>query len=67
MIVWDYAAMEADFRREVAGWLRAGRLRYREDVVEGLENAPAALIGLLEGQNFGKRLVLVSPDPTRRA
>ena len=38
---------------------------YREDVAEGLENAPAAFIGMLEGRNFGKQLVLVSPDPTR--
>ena len=66
MIVWDYAALEPDFRRDMAGWIRQGRLKYREDVTEGLENAPAALIRLLEGGNFGKALVLVSPDPTRQ-
>ena len=65
MIVWDYAALEPDFRRDVAGWIREGRLRYREDVAEGLENAPAALIGMLEGRNFGKQLVRVGPDPGR--
>ncbi len=39
--------------------LKAGQLRYREDVVEGLANAPAAFIGLLRGKNFGKLLVRV--------
>ena len=40
-------------------WLDAGRVKLREDVVDGLENAPAALIGLLEGRNFGKCAVRV--------
>jgi NADPH-dependent curcumin reductase CurA len=53
-----------DFLAEVGGWIREGRLRYREDIRDGLENAPAALIGLLEGANFGKLLIRVSPDPT---
>jgi NADPH-dependent curcumin reductase CurA len=44
--------------------VREGRLKYREDIVDGLEAAPAALIGLFEGKNFGKMLVRVAPDPT---
>ena len=48
------------------GWLQEGKLKYREDIVEGLENAPRAFIGLLRGENFGKRLIRVSSDPTRR-
>ena len=48
-----------DFLREVAGGIAAGRIKYREDIVEGLENAPAAFIGLLDGHNFGKLLVKV--------
>jgi NADPH-dependent curcumin reductase len=63
-IVWDFNALEEKFRREVGQWLREGRLRYREDVRDGLENAPQAFIGLLEGGNFGKLLVRVAPDPT---
>ncbi|MFQ5785326.1 MAG: NADP-dependent oxidoreductase [Alphaproteobacteria bacterium] len=63
-IVWDFREREADFRRDVGQWLREGRLRYREDIIEGLENAPDAMIGLLEGKNFGKLLVRVAPDPT---
>jgi NADPH-dependent curcumin reductase CurA len=43
--------------------VRDGQLKYREDIVDGLEQAPAALIGLLQGRNFGKMLVRVGPDP----
>jgi NADPH-dependent curcumin reductase CurA len=64
-IVYDQDRLEPDFRREVAAHLRSGRLKYREDIVQGLECAPEALIGLLAGKNFGKLLVQVSPDPTR--
>lgn len=61
-IVWDFAARADDFRRDVSAWLREGRIKFREDVVEGLENAPAALIGLLKGKNFGKVVVRVAPE-----
>ncbi|HYE51280.1 MAG TPA: NADP-dependent oxidoreductase [Azospirillaceae bacterium] len=54
-----------DFIREVGALVREGRLRYREDVVDGLENAPRAFLGLLQGKNFGKLLVRVSPDGAR--
>ena len=53
-----------DFLADVGRWVRDGRLRYREDVRDGLENAPAAFMGLLEGENFGKLLVRVARDPT---
>jgi NADPH-dependent curcumin reductase CurA len=46
--------------RDVSTWVREGRIKYREDVVDGLENAPMALIGLLRGKNFGKLLVRVA-------
>lgn len=59
-IVTDFAAEQPEFLKDASGWLREGRIRYREDVVEGLENAPAALIGMLRGRNFGKLLVKVS-------
>jgi hypothetical protein len=62
LIVYDHAGLEAEFRRTIAPLVREGRLKYREDVVDGLEHAPAALIGLLEGRNFGKLLVRVAPD-----
>jgi NADPH-dependent curcumin reductase CurA len=59
-IVWDFATKEPDFLRDVAAWIREGKLKYREDVVEGLDQAPDAFLGLLKGKNFGKLLVKVS-------
>jgi NADPH-dependent curcumin reductase CurA len=60
-IVYDFAAREADFLRDVSAWLREGRIKHREDVVDGIEKAPRAFIGLLRGENFGKMLVRVAP------
>ncbi|MEV0293707.1 NADP-dependent oxidoreductase [Nocardia sp. NPDC050710] len=51
--------MYKDFLRDMSGWIADGSVRYREDIVEGLENAPEAFIGLLEGRNFGKLVVRV--------
>ena len=59
-IVTDFAARLDDFLRDVSQWVREGRVKYREDIVDGLENAPATLIGLLKGKNFGKQLVRVA-------
>ncbi len=64
-IVSDHLARMGDFIKDCGGWLREGRLKYREDVVVGLEKAPEAFIGLLQGKNFGKLLVRVGEDPTR--
>jgi hypothetical protein len=44
---------------EMAGWIKEGKLKYREDIVEGFENMPQAFIGMLEGDNTGKRLVKI--------
>ena len=59
-IVSDFAAKQGDFLRDVGEWVRAGRIKYREDVVDGLEQAPSAFLGLLQGKNFGKLLVRVA-------
>jgi NADPH-dependent curcumin reductase len=48
------------FLRTASAAIADGRIRYREDITEGLENAPAAFIGMLEGRNFGKALVRVA-------
>ncbi|APU17640.1 MULTISPECIES: NADP-dependent oxidoreductase [Actinoalloteichus] len=56
-LVIDHADLRPEFLREVGGWVRDGSLRYRETVVEGLENAPAALIGMMRGENMGKMVV----------
>jgi NADPH-dependent curcumin reductase CurA len=59
-IVSDHGDRWGDFYRDVSAWVREGRIKYREDVVDGLERAPEAFIGLLEGRNFGKLLVRVT-------
>ncbi len=62
-IILDHYATRFDaFRRDMSEWIAAGQVKLREDVVEGLENAPAAFIGLLDGHNFGKLVVRVADD-----
>jgi NADPH-dependent curcumin reductase len=64
-LVFDFANQQPHFLAEVGPMVRDGRIKYREDSVEGLEAAPRALIGLLRGENFGKLIVRVSKeDPT---
>ncbi|MBC7799409.1 MAG: NADP-dependent oxidoreductase [Gemmatimonadaceae bacterium] len=62
-IVWDFSDQEAEFLGTVGAWIANGQVRYREDVVDGLENAASAFIGMLRGANFGKLLVRVGADP----
>ncbi|PTL76512.1 NADP-dependent oxidoreductase [Vitiosangium sp. GDMCC 1.1324] len=60
-IILDHYADRFDaFRRDMGEWVGAGRVKLREDRVDGLENAPEAFIGLLEGRNFGKLVVRVT-------
>jgi NADPH-dependent curcumin reductase len=59
-IVSDFIGRYGDFMHDVSAWVGEGRIKYREDVVEGLGKAPRALIGLLRGENFGKLLVRVA-------
>jgi NADPH-dependent curcumin reductase CurA len=63
-IVSDHFDRFPAFLKDVTPLVRAGNIKYREDIVDGLEAAPSALIGLFEGKNFGKMLVRVAPDPT---
>jgi len=56
----EYGDRFPEFQREMSSWLQEGTVKYREDVVEGLENAPGAFLGLFEGRNFGKLVVRVS-------
>ena len=62
-IVFDFAGEEGAFLKSMGALVGDGRIKYREDIVDGLENAPGALIGLLEGKNFGKLVVRVGPEP----
>jgi hypothetical protein len=59
-IITDHDDRFDDFLRDVSGWLRAGQIKYREDIVDGLERAPEAFIGLFHGRNFGKLIVRVA-------
>lgn len=58
----EFADRFAEFHRDATQWIASGQLRYREDIVDGLTNAPQAFIGLLEGRNFGKLLIRVSEE-----
>ncbi|HKT19059.1 MAG TPA: NADP-dependent oxidoreductase [Stellaceae bacterium] len=56
-LVSDHRARWGEFRAQMAAWLGRGEIRYREDIVDGIEAAPRAFIGLLNGANRGKMLV----------
>ena len=60
-IVTDFWTQYPDFLRDVGGWLREGKVKYREDVAEGIENTVSAFQGMLKGKNFGKQLVKMNP------
>jgi NADPH-dependent curcumin reductase len=59
-IVFDYASRYAEAGRELAGWLAAGKLKTREDIVEGLQSFPEALLKLFKGENNGKLMIKVA-------
>tara|TARA_B100000315_G_scaffold95756_1_gene87923 strand:- start:77 stop:268 length:192 start_codon:yes stop_codon:yes gene_type:complete len=61
--VWDFVSQEEEALTQLSNWVKEGKIRYREDIVDGLENAPEAFMGLLEGKNFGKLVVRVSDEP----
>ena len=62
-IVMDFADRDAEAVRDMGRWFRDGKMVVEEDILDGLENAPRGLIGLLAGDNRGKRMIRVAPDP----
>lgn len=64
-IVGDHADKLPTYINGMAGWLREGKVRVREHIVPGLENAPATFVGMLKGENLGKTIVRLIDDPTR--
>lgn len=62
-IAMDFPDRDAEALRDLAEWSASGKLKVVEDVLDGLESAPRGLIGLLAGENRGKRMVRVGPDP----
>ena len=61
IVFHDFGHLYPEFASQMGTWLKEGRIKFREDLVDGLENAPQAFIGLLEGRNFGKLVVRVAP------
>jgi NADPH-dependent curcumin reductase CurA len=59
-LVFQYAERYEEGLRQLTTWLREGRIKYREDVVEGLENTPKAFIRMMQGENIGKQLVKIA-------
>jgi NADPH-dependent curcumin reductase CurA len=59
-INYDFAELYPDFLREIGARVKNGEIRYKEDIIDGLESTPTAFIGMLNGQNFGKLLVRVA-------
>jgi NADPH-dependent curcumin reductase CurA len=55
----DFGHLYPQFAREMGDWVRSGRVKYREEIIDGLEAAPTAFVGLLRGENFGKRVIRV--------
>jgi hypothetical protein len=61
-LVTQFRDQHQECRNQMAAWMRAGQIVYKEDFADGLENAPRAFIGLLRGENFGKLIVQVGTD-----
>ncbi len=61
-IVSDYGNMTPDFLRDMGAWAKEGKMKWRETILDGIERAPEAFIGLFKGENMGKMLVRVGPD-----
>ena len=61
-VIFDYASRYQEALPKLAEWIRSGRLRYREDILEGIEQAPGAIAGLYRGENLGKRLIRIAPE-----
>ncbi len=62
MLVFDYASRYAEAVREIAGWMAAGKLKAREDIVEGLQTFPDTLVRLFDGENFGKLILKIAAE-----
>ncbi len=60
-IVRDHYDMLNEFRSSMTKWISEGKIKWKETIVEGLENAPKAFIGLFKGENFGKTLIKIGP------
>jgi NADPH-dependent curcumin reductase CurA len=60
-LAFDYVQRFPEAWKDLEGWVRAGRIRYREDILDGIEHAPGSIAGLYRGENLGKRLIRIAP------
>jgi NADPH-dependent curcumin reductase CurA len=61
-LIFDYAHRYPEALAALTGWVREGKIRYREDILEGLEQAPGSIAGLYRGENLGKRIIRIAPE-----
>jgi NADPH-dependent curcumin reductase len=61
-LAFDHVRAFPQALQELEGWVRAGQVRYREDILDGIEQAPGAIAGLYRGENLGKRLIRIAPE-----
>ena len=62
-LIFDHVQRSPEALRELESWVRAGEISYREDILEGIEQAPDSIAGLYRGENLGKRLIRIAPEP----
>lgn len=61
-LIFDYAARYPEGLSALTPWVRSGAIRYREEILEGIERAPGSIAGLYRGENLGRRLIRIAPD-----
>jgi NADPH-dependent curcumin reductase CurA len=61
-LILDYAPRYSEALQALSQWVRAGLMRYREDILEGIEQVPGSIAGLYRGENLGKRLIRIAPE-----
>ena len=61
-LIFDHVQRNPEALRELENWVRNGQIRYREDILDGLERAPGSIAGLYRGENLGKCLIRIAPD-----
>jgi NADPH-dependent curcumin reductase CurA len=61
-LIFDHVQRYPEALRELESWVRDGQIRYREDILDGIEQAPNSIAELYRGQNLGKRLIRIAPE-----
>jgi NADPH-dependent curcumin reductase CurA len=61
-LIFDYAERYPEGLSALTQWVRSGAIRYREEILEGIERAPGSIAGLYRGENLGRRLIRIAPD-----